>query len=188
MRKTTLLVCLLAVATLAQFNALPVTSVDTSHYEQTVEKSAQIKEEMDQLNYQVDQARDFLVVLYGDHGKPDPFEESSSTGENAGTLQGSIDAAEQAKANEHLGNFWDLPDTISDLLERSTELLPTVVEDLESVATDLEENPASATELGAIQDNLNEARDNLQATIDQLPMIQADVETITAILEGLTGE
>lgn len=187
MRKTTLLICLLTVMTLAQFG-LTGSSVDTTHYEQTVEKTEQIKEEMDQLNYQVDQARDFLVVLYGDHGKPDPFEESSSAEENAGTLQGSIDAAEEARAKEHLGNFWDLPDTISDLLERSTELLPTVVEDLESVATDLEENPASATELSAIQDNLNEARDNLQATIDQLPMIQADVETITAILEGLTGE
>jgi len=159
-------------------------TVDTGAYDATIEKTEQIKAEMEKVTYQVDQARDFLVVLFGDHGMPDPFEEKD-TSTDGGTLKGSLSAAEEAKANEHLGNFTDLPQTIEDLLKRAGELLPTVAENLKKIAEDISANPAQAPTLQETQDKLTEAQKNLQDALDMLPPVKADVETITAILQAI---
>lgn len=188
MRKLTAFILLLTLAALAQWGPLGGDSVDTGHYEDTLEKTAEIKEGVDAVTHQVDQVRDFLVVLFGDHGMPDPFEKVEEAEENAGTLEGSLAAAEKAQAEEYLGNFWDLPETIQGLLEDTTELLPVVIEDQQQVADDISEHPASAGDLKEIQENLSEANDNLTAAQEQLPMIAADVETITVILQAVLGE
>jgi len=159
--------------------------VDTSAYDATIEKTEQIKVEMEKVTYQVDQTRDFLVVLFGDHGMGDPFEEDDTSDVESGTLKGSLSAAEEAEANKHLGDFWDLPDTIEDLLTRAGELLPTVVDNIKQIGQDIADNPAQATTLQDTQEKLNEAQTNLQEALDMLPPIKADVETITAILQAI---
>jgi len=160
-------------------------TVDTGAYDATIEKTEQIKAEMEKVTYQVDNARDWLVVLFGDHGMPDPFEEKDTSAGDGGTLKGSLSAAEEAKANEHLGNFWDLPKTIEDLLKRAGELLPTVVENIKKIGQDITANPTQAPTLQETLDKLNEAQKNLQDALDMLPPVKADVETITAILQAI---
>ncbi|MCK4593918.1 hypothetical protein KAU45_05405 [bacterium] len=160
-------------------------TVDTSAYDATILKTEQIKAEMEKLTYQVDQARDFLVVLFGDHGMPDPFEEDDTSDVEGGTLKGALSAAEEAEANEHLGDFTDLPETIENLLKRVGELLPTVVENIKQIGQDIADNPAQATTLQETQEKLNEAQTNLQEALDMLPPVKADVETISAILQAI---
>ena len=159
-------------------------TVDTGAYDATVEKTEQIKAEMEKLTYQVDNARDWLVVLFGDHGMPDPFEEKDTSAEG-GTLKGALSAAEEAKANEHLGDLTDLPQTIEDLLKRAGELLPTVAENLKKIAEDISANPTQAPSLNETKDKLTEAQKNLQDAVDMLPAVKADVETISVILQGM---
>jgi len=186
MRKMTVTAVLLLVgASFGQFGfGGGGSTVDTGAYDATIAKTEEIKAEMEKVTYQVDNARDWLVVLFGDHGMGDPFEEKD-TSADGGTLKGALSAAEEAKANEHLGNFTDLPQTIEDLMKRAGELLPTVVENIKQIGQDIADNPTQAPSLQETQDKLNEAQTNLQEAIDMLPKVKADVETIAAILQAI---
>ncbi len=176
----------LVCASFAQFGAVDLSSstMNTSAYEATVSKAEQIKSEMESVTYQVDQARDFLVVLFGDHGMADPFEEKVSSGDKD-TLKSSVSAAEEAQANEHLGNITDLPATIEDLMKQVSELLPTAVENLKDIAGDISNNPTQAATLQATQSDLDEAKTNLEEAVAMLPMVKADVEAISTILGAI---
>ncbi len=173
----------LVCASFAQFSAVGIggSSVSTSAYDASVDKTEKIKSEMESITYQVDQARDFLVVLFGDQGIADPFEEKVSD-KDKDTVKSSITAAQDAQANKHLGNITDLPATIEDLLTRISELLPTVVENLKDIAEDISDNPTQAATLQTTQSELDEAKTNLEEAIKMLPMVKADVEAISNIL------